>query len=49
MLNLRGSEPISVLPEIIIHHGAKLLSLNSSAESLEDIFYRLVKETKANE
>ncbi len=48
-LNLRGSEPISVLPEIIIHHGAKLLSLNSSAESLEDIFYRLVKETKANE
>jgi ABC-2 type transport system ATP-binding protein len=48
-LSLRGSEPISILPEIIINHGAKLLSFTSSAESLEDIFYRLVKETKANE
>jgi len=48
-LRLRDSEPISILPEIIINQGAKLLSLNSSAESLEDIFYRLVKETKANE
>ena len=48
-LSLRGSEPISTLPEIIIKHGAKLLSLTSSAESLEDIFYRLVKETKAHE
>ncbi len=48
-LSLRGNEPISTLPEIIINHGAKLLSLNSSAESLEDIFYRLVKETKDDE
>jgi len=48
-LSLSGSEPVSILPEIIINNGAKLLSLTSSAESLEDIFYRLVKETKANE
>jgi ABC-2 type transport system ATP-binding protein len=48
-LSLRGGEPVSILPEIIISHGAKLLSLTSSAESLEDIFYRLVKETKGNE
>lgn len=48
-LSLRSSQPISALPEMIINHGAKLLSLTSSAESLEDIFYRLVKETKANE
>jgi ABC-2 type transport system ATP-binding protein len=48
-LSLRGGEPVSALPEIIINHGAKLLAMTSSAESLEDIFYRLVKETKANE
>jgi ABC-2 type transport system ATP-binding protein len=48
-LSLRGGESVSALPEIIINHGAKLLAMTSSAESLEDIFYRLVKETKANE
>jgi ABC-2 type transport system ATP-binding protein len=48
-LSLRGGEPVSILPEIIIDHGAKLLALTSSAESLEEIFYRLVKETKGNE
>jgi ABC-2 type transport system ATP-binding protein len=49
LLSLRGSEPISTLPEIIVNQGAKLLSLTSCSESLEDIFYRLVKETKADE
>lgn len=43
-LSLRGSAPISTLPEIVVHQGGKLFSLTSCAESLEDIFYRLVKE-----
>jgi ABC-2 type transport system ATP-binding protein len=49
LLSLRAGEPISTLPEIIVNQGARLLSLNSRSESLEDIFYRLVKETKADE
>lgn len=40
----RDDKSISALPEIIIKHGGKLLSLNKRMESLEDIFYRLIKE-----
>jgi len=40
----RDAKTISALPEIIITHGGKLLSLNKRMESLEDIFYRLIKE-----
>ena len=49
LLNLQDSKPISVLPEIILRHGGKLLSLASRAESLEEIFYRLIKEKEADE
>ena len=40
----KDSKTMGVIPEIIINHGGKLLSLNSRIESLEDIFYRLIKE-----
>ncbi len=42
-LNPKNNHTISVIPEIIINHGAKLLSLNSHRESLEEIFLRLIK------
>ena len=38
------AKTISTIPEIIISHGGRLLSLTSRMESLEDIFYRLIKE-----
>jgi len=49
LLNLQDSKPISALPEIIINHGGKLLSLTSREESLEDIFYRLIKDSNVHE
>lgn len=49
LLTLQEGKPISTLPEIIINLGGKLLSLTSRTESLEDIFYRLIKGNKADE
>jgi ABC-2 type transport system ATP-binding protein len=43
-LTPRDAQTISALPEIIIKQGGKLLSLTTRMESLEDIFYRLIKE-----
>lgn len=43
-LNPRDAKTISVLPALIIEHGGRLLSLTTRMESLEDIFYRLIKE-----
>ena len=47
-LTPRDAQTISALPELIIRHGGKLLSLNKRRESLEDIFYRLIKEEEIN-
>jgi ABC-2 type transport system ATP-binding protein len=47
-LTPRDAQTISALPELIIRHGGKLLSLNKRRESLEDIFYRLIKEEENN-
>jgi len=44
LLNPKDEETIATIPEIIINHGGKLLSLTTRTESLEDIFYRLIKE-----
>ena len=43
-LTPKEAETISTVPEIVINHGSKLLSLTTRTESLEDIFYRLIKE-----
>jgi len=43
-LTPKYAEAISTIPEIVINHGGKLLSLTTRTESLEDIFYRLIKE-----
>jgi ABC-2 type transport system ATP-binding protein len=43
-LRPREAKTISAIPEIVINHGGKLLSLTTRVESLEDIFYRLIKE-----
>ena len=43
-LTPKHAEVISTIPEIVINHGGKLLSLTTRTESLEDIFYRLIKE-----
>jgi ABC-2 type transport system ATP-binding protein len=43
-LNPRDATTISALPALIIEHGGRLLSLTTRMESLEDIFYRLIKE-----
>ncbi len=43
-LRPREAKTISAIPEIVINHGGKLLSLTTRIESLEDIFYRLIKE-----
>ncbi len=43
-LTPKDSKTITVIPEIVINQGGKLLSLTSRIESLEDIFYRLIKE-----
>ena len=43
-LTPKDAETIGTIPEIIINHGGKLLSLTTRTESLEDIFYRLIKE-----
>lgn len=43
-LSPKDSHTISTIPEIVINHGGKLLSLTTRIESLEDIFYRLIKE-----
>jgi ABC-2 type transport system ATP-binding protein len=42
-INPKDNNTIGVIPEIIIKQGAKLLSLNSHMESLEEIFLRLIK------
>jgi ABC-2 type transport system ATP-binding protein len=42
-INPKDNNTIGVIPEIIINQGAKLLSLNSHMESLEEIFLRLIK------
>jgi len=47
-LTPRDAQTISALPEIIIKQGGKLLSLTTRMESLEDIFYRLIKEEENN-
>jgi ABC-2 type transport system ATP-binding protein len=39
----KNNKTMGAIPEIIINQGAKLLSLNSHMESLEDIFLRLIK------
>lgn len=44
LLTPKDDRTIGALPEIVINHGGKLLSLNTRLESLEDIFYRLIKE-----
>jgi ABC-2 type transport system ATP-binding protein len=43
-LTPKHAEAKSTIPEIVINHGGKLLSLTTRTESLEDIFYRLIKE-----
>ncbi len=43
-LTPKHAEAISTIPEIVINRGGKLLSLTTRTESLEDIFYRLIKE-----
>ena len=43
-LSPKDAKTITVIPEIVINQGGKLLSLTSRIESLEDIFYRLIKE-----
>ena len=43
-LNPRDTKTITALPALIIEHGGRLLSLTTHIESLEDIFYRLIKE-----
>ena len=40
----QDTRTVSALPELVIAHGGKLLSLTKRVESLEDIFYRLIKE-----
>ncbi|HDN59604.1 MAG TPA: hypothetical protein ENF20_06580 [Candidatus Marinimicrobia bacterium] len=44
ILSPKDAKTITSIPETVIHHGGKLLSLTSRTESLEDIFYRLIKE-----
>ncbi len=44
ILSPKDAKTIIAIPEIVINHGGKLLSLTSRVESLEDIFYRLIKE-----
>jgi ABC-2 type transport system ATP-binding protein len=43
-LTPKNTQTISTIPEIVINHSAKLLSLTTRMESLEDIFYRIIKE-----
>jgi ABC-2 type transport system ATP-binding protein len=38
----------AAIPEIIVKAGARLVSISEEKESLEDIFYRVVKEEEAN-
>ena len=42
-INPKDNNTIGLIPEIIISQEAKLLSLNSHMESLEEIFLRLIK------
>jgi len=44
ILTLKNAKTMSSIPEIVINHGGKLLSLTTRMESLEDIFYRIIKE-----
>ncbi len=44
ILSPKDTKTITAIPEIVINNGGKLLSLTSRMESLEDIFYRLIKE-----
>ena len=44
ILSPKDAKTIIAIPETVINHGGKLLSLTSRVESLEDIFYRLIKE-----
>lgn len=44
ILSPKDTKTITAIPEMVIHHGGKLLSLTSRMESLEDIFYRIIKE-----
>jgi ABC-2 type transport system ATP-binding protein len=45
-LSPKDAKTITAIPEIVINQGGKLLSLTSRIESLEDIFYRLIKEAE---
>jgi len=40
----KNANAVNSIPQIVINHGAKLLSFNIRMESLEDIFYRIIKE-----
>lgn len=40
----KDAKTMGTIPEIVINHGGKLLSLTTRTESLEDIFYRLIKK-----
>jgi len=44
ILTPKNAKTVSSISAIVINHGAKLLSLNIRMESLEDIFYRIIKE-----
>jgi ABC-2 type transport system ATP-binding protein len=44
ILTPKNTKTMSTIPEIVINQGSKLLSLTTRMESLEDIFYRLIKE-----
>jgi ABC-2 type transport system ATP-binding protein len=44
ILTPKDTKTVAAIPEMVIHHGGKLLSLTSRTESLEDIFYRIIKE-----
>ena len=44
IISPKDTKTITAIPEMVIHHGGKLLSLTSRTESLEDIFYRIIKE-----
>ena len=44
IISPKDAKTITAIPEMVIHHGGKLLSLTSRTEALEDIFYRIIKE-----
>jgi ABC-2 type transport system ATP-binding protein len=49
ILCFQDAKTIAAIPEIVISHGAALRSLTTRVESLEEIFYRLIKEEDSGE